>query len=139
MLLVKTVLCRSPIDGIGCFADQFIPAGTPVWRFVPCFDVILPPSFTAEMCDPEFLDKYAQQCPLTGYYILCPDDARFINHSDAPNIKAKAPLFDPMNTHNALRHIKRGEEITCDYRIGDVAPFWGFPARSEAECLEVRP
>ena len=132
MLLVRTMLRPSPIDGIGCFAAERIPAGTPLWRFVPCFDVILPPSFCQEMCNAEFLDKYAQLCPLTGYYILCADDARFINHSDEPNTGAHAPLFDPQHTHDALRDIRQGEELTCDYRIGDVAPFYGFPA---AQCL----
>lgn len=126
MLLVRTLLRPSPIDGIGCWADQDIAKGTPVWRFVPCFDVMLPPSFCREMCNAEFLDKYAQQCPYTGYYVLCADDARFINHSDNPNLGAVAPLFDPQCTHDALRDIAAGEEITCDYRIGDVAPFYGF-------------
>ena len=126
MLLVRTMLQASPIEGIGCFAAERIRRGTPLWRFVPCFDVMLPPSFCAEMCNAEFLEKYAQQCPLTGYYVLCADDARFVNHSDDPNMGACAPLFDPARTHDALRDIEAGEEITCDYRIGDVQPFYGF-------------
>jgi len=132
VLLVRTYLAPSPIEGIGCFARHFIAAGTPLWRFVPCFDQLLPASFAAEMCDPEYLDKYAQRCPLTGYYVLCADDARFCNHSDAPNMGACAPLFDPAHTHDALRDIEAGTEITCDYRIGDVAPFYGFRERVAA-------
>lgn len=131
MLLVKTYLRPSPIDGIGCFAAEFISSGSPVWRFVPCFDVLLPPSFCAEMCNAEFLERYAQQCPITGYFILCADDARFVNHSDDPNVGAQAPLFDPANIHNAMRDIRRGEELTCDYRVGDVAPFYGFPLAAQ--------
>jgi hypothetical protein len=126
MLLVRTLLRPSPIEGIGCFAVERIAAGTPIWRFMPCFDVMLPPSFCAEMCNAEFLDKYAQQCPSTGYYILCSDDARFMNHLDDPNVAVKAPLFDPQLTHDALRDIEAGEELTCDYRIGDIQPFYGF-------------
>lgn len=131
MLLVRTVLKPSPIDGIGCFARDFIARGTPVWKFVPCFDVLLPPSFCNEMCDPEYLETYAQMCPFTGYYVLCSDNARFMNHDDCPNVGVRAPLFDPKETHNALRDIDAGEELTCDYRIGDVAPFAGF-ARAAA-------
>lgn len=132
MLLVPTLLKPSPIDGIGCFARVGIAKGTPIWRFVPCFDVMLPQSFSAEMCNAEFLATYAQQCPLTGYYVLAADDARFINHSDCPNMGQHAPLFDPQYTHDALRDIEPGEEITCDYRIGDVAPFYGFNAERAA-------
>ena len=130
MLLVRTFLKASPIEGIGCFARNFIPAGTPMWKFVPGFDRMLYASFALEMIDPEFLDTYAQQDPTTGYYVLCTDNARFCNHSDAPNMGARAPLFDPAHTHDALRDIGAGEEITCDYRIGDVAPFYGFRAEA---------
>ena len=41
MLLVKTRLAPSTIHGIGLFADEFIPKGTEVWKFVPGFDLAL--------------------------------------------------------------------------------------------------
>lgn len=39
MLLVKTKIGPSEIDGIGLFADQFIPRGTLVWELVPALDI----------------------------------------------------------------------------------------------------
>jgi SET domain-containing protein len=51
-----------------------------------------------------------------GCYILSGDDARFINHSDKPNM---GPDFDH-DRHGAgiaLRDIQIGEEITIDYRL----------------------
>jgi SET domain-containing protein len=126
MLLIKTTLRPSAIEGIGLFAAQSVPRGTPIWRFVPCFDQMLPPSFRSEMYDAEYLDRYAQKCPFTGFWILCGDDTRFMNHADEPNVACRAPLFDPALTHDALRNIESGEELTCDYRIGDTDPFYGF-------------
>jgi len=131
--LVRTYLAPSPIHGIGCYASQFIAAGTPVWRFVPCFDQLLHPSFCREMCDPQFIEKYAQLCPLTGYWLLCADEARYINHdADAPNLGAAVPLADPTRTDRALRDIDAHEEITCNYEIGDVQPYAGFRERVAA-------
>jgi hypothetical protein len=63
------------------------------------------------------------------------DDARFCNQSDTPNMGACAPLFDPAHTHDALRDIEAGEESTCDYRIGDVAPFYGLNARAAVKAV----
>ena len=128
MLLLPTELRPSPIDGIGCFARHPISRGTPIWRFQPGFDQILDEAFASARCNARFLATYAQQCPETGFWVLCCDDARFINHADNPNMGQVAPLFDPRFTHDALRDIAAGEEITCDYRIGDAQPFQGFEA-----------
>lgn len=125
MLLVRTRLGLSPIEGIGCFAAEPLRAGTPVWRFVPGFDRMIDPDLAAK-CDESWLAKYAQECPLTGYWVLCADDARFINHADEPNVSQRAPLFHPAYVGEALRDIEAGEELTMDYRIGDRAPFSGF-------------
>lgn len=126
MLLVKTMLQPSPIHGIGLFAAERIAAGTPVWRFVKDFDRVLPPVMRLRFPQYVFLLHYAQRCPLTQQYVLCVDDARFMNHSDDPNVLVRAPLWDAKLTHDAIRDIAEGEEITCDYRIGDADPFEGF-------------
>jgi hypothetical protein len=39
MLLVKTKIGPSAIQGIGLFADQFIAKGTHLWEFTPGLDV----------------------------------------------------------------------------------------------------
>jgi hypothetical protein len=130
MLLVRTVLRPSTIDGIGCFAAQPVKRGMAIWRFVAGFDRLFTPD-AAERFDREFLERYAQQCPQTGFWILCADNARLINHSDQPNMRCAAPLWEGRVTHDAVRDIKCGEEITCDYRIGDALPFSGFAEAAE--------
>jgi len=125
MLLVRAELRQSPIQGIGLFALEPLRAGMPIWRFQPGFDQLIAPEI-AMRCNPWWLERYAQECPLTGYWVLCCDDARFINHSDTPNLSQVAPLFDARFTHDAVRDIEAGDEITCDYRIGDAQPFQRF-------------
>ena len=127
MLLVRTRLQPSQIDGVGVFAETFIERGTPVWRFAPGFDRMLAPRLRDEF--PEFIEKYAQRCPRSGYYVIDMDNARYMNHSDDPNVDTLMPLHDPSLVHRALRDIRAGEELTCDYRIGDAVPFSGFPIR----------
>jgi len=133
MLLVRTVLKVSPIDGIGCFAGEHIAQGQPVWRFVPEFDRALRQNFA--VADSEFLHRYAQLCPYSGLWMLCVDNARFMNHSDNPNVAVKAPLSDPSLTHDAVREILTGEELTCDYRVGDAVPFDGFVPVKNKELI----
>ncbi len=41
MLLVKTHLGKSKINGIGLFADEFISKGKVIWKFTPGFDFVL--------------------------------------------------------------------------------------------------
>lgn len=111
MLRVKTTTKLSTVNGIGLFADQFIPAGTTTWQYDPGFD----PHFTKEQF--ANLPDFSQKTILThGYfdhnlevYILCSDDQRFINHSPNPNITS-TPSQDVAN-----RDIQLGEELTCDY------------------------
>lgn len=87
MILVKTKIGPSKINGIGLFANQFILKGTPTWKFQPGFDLKVDKSELANLFEPakeQFL-KYAYLNPKTNKYILCFDDARFFNHSDNPN------------------------------------------------------
>ncbi len=44
MLRVKTKLGLSSINGVGLFADQFIPKGSTTWEYDPGFD----PSYSEE-------------------------------------------------------------------------------------------
>ncbi|MES2749425.1 MAG: SET domain-containing protein [Patescibacteria group bacterium] len=111
MLRVKTKIKTSEVNGIGLFADQFIPAGTVTWKYDQGFD----PHFTIEQF--ESLPDFTKETILThGYfdhqlnvYILCSDDQRFINHSQNPNITS-TPSEDVAN-----KDIHPGDELTCDY------------------------
>jgi SET domain-containing protein len=114
MLTVKTNLKYSEIHGLGCFAAEDLKKGQIVWRFDPGIDLVfrnedlkkLPPSFS------EFIKVYAYS-PVSEKektYILCSDHARHMNHSEDPNLAET-----PEGENIALRDIKAGEELTCDY------------------------
>jgi hypothetical protein len=47
-------------------------------------------------------------------FILCCDDARFINHSATPNLISDRG-HDPYGVDLAARDIEAGEELTIDY------------------------
>ena len=111
MLRVKAQIKSSPIQGIGLYADQYIPKGTVTWQYDPKFDV----GFTeediadmSEMAREQFL-VYAYFDHERGLYILCSDYQRFINHSNQPNI------ISTPDQDIAARDILPGEEMTCDY------------------------
>jgi uncharacterized protein len=118
MLLVKTKIGPSEIEGIGLFADQFIPKGTLVQKFVPGFDLIFSEKDLKKLSGVqkvEFL-KYAYKNKNTGKYILCADNTRFLNHSDNPNLISDNPNEE---IDIAAKDIQAGEELTVDYRDFD--------------------
>lgn len=121
MLLVKTKIGPSSINGIGLFADQLIPKGTVIWRLEPQFDIkVLPENLDklAPHAKQLFL-KYSYLSRRSKAYVLCFDDARFYNHSDSPNVlDCDSPDSDE-GLDVAARDIYPGEEMTCDYREFD--------------------
>jgi uncharacterized protein len=114
MLLVRTTVAPSGIHGLGVFAAEDIAAGQPVWEFAPGLDLViaperlggLPAAFRA------FLDTYGYRSPDVpdGGIVLSCDNAKYLNHAEDPNCESTGPL------NRALRPIRAGEEITCDYR-----------------------
>ena len=121
MLLVKTTLAPSLIEGLGVFAAEHIRKGAVVWKFVPGVDILLDdeelrllPALVLEHCT-----RYAYRHGRMGKYVLCCDDARFVNHSDNPNTIGLYPLGDDQGLDIAIRDIRMGEEITCDYATFD--------------------
>lgn len=119
MLLVKTYLDRSAIHGIGLFAGERIAKGTVVWRRAPEIDLLLDPA-DLERLHPtsrEQIEKYTYLDQRLRKLVLCGDDARFFNHSDAPNCH-DFPDADG-GTTVAARDIERGEELTSDYSSFD--------------------
>ncbi len=117
MLLVRTLVDKSQIHGLGLFAAERIDEGTPVWRFTPGLDLDLDPS--ALEIQPalarERLAHYGYIDIRLNRYILCCDDARFINHSETPNLRSDFSL-EPHGVDIATRDIMAGEELTIDYR-----------------------
>lgn len=114
MLLVRTYLAQSPIHGLGVFAAEPIAVGTPLWRFAPGIDLVIPSSRLAELPSAflAFLDTYGYPSPAfeDGVVLSC-DHARFMNHSERPNTALRG--WETL----ARLHIAPGDEITCDYRL----------------------
>jgi uncharacterized protein len=117
MLLVPTRLAPSSIHGFGLFAAGPIPGGTAVWRFTPGFDLDLDPALVEGQHEPfrATLLHYGYVDARLKRYILCCDDARFINHHDTPNLRTVLDQ-DRYGVDIAARDIMAGEEITIDYR-----------------------
>ena len=121
MLLVKTKIGPSIINGTGIFADQFIKKGTIVWKFQPNFDLKIDTEELHKLSEPakeQFL-KYTYLDPDSRKYILCFDDARFFNHSDTPNCVDGTSPDDEEGLSIADKNIEKGEELTCNYKTFD--------------------
>ena len=114
MLKVKTKVLPSKIEGLGLFADQFIPKGTVIWEYDPAFDERIHKEVLNNVPEAykDFFTTYAYR--EGDEYILCVDNARFINHSIDANV------IDTIKTKTiAARDIAAGEEITSDYSSFD--------------------
>ena len=115
MFLVPTQLGRSRIHGIGVFAASDIQAGTKVWEFTEGVDWKIPPGDFDRFPD-RFREQLRHWCYLNGdgQYVLCGDNAKFMNHEEEPNCDDHGDAFTV-----ARRDIRAGEELTCDYRAFD--------------------
>jgi uncharacterized protein len=121
MLMVKTLLGPSAIAGIGLFAAEDIPKGTVTWRFMEHFDRLLTEEdieSLPEVARAALLDHVYLHSP-TGKFVLCADNARFMNHADEPNTEGVHEAGAIEGYDVATRDIRAGEEITCDYRTFD--------------------
>jgi SET domain-containing protein len=108
MLKVKTFLRDSLIQGIGLFADEDIKKGKIVSELTS-LDVKIKKDDILNN-DIEFFNHYFSY--QGEYYQTYFDNMRFMNHSDNPN------CIDAENgTCIAIKDIKKGEELTCDYSI----------------------
>lgn len=119
MLQVKTFKAESKIPnaGIGLFADENIKYGTVVWKFDDGVDML----FTDEEFSQAHEEKQ-KQIKKHAYYdeklkvwVLCADDAVMFNHSENPNCREEVDSKYFQGRTIAIKDIKQGEEITCDY------------------------
>jgi SET domain-containing protein len=117
VLLVKTKLSTSTIHGFGVLADEQIPAGKEVWKFQPGFD--LEKSEEEMKCLPEVASGWFKNFGYLDHhfnkYILSFDNARFINHSEEPNLRPDYTR-DSRGVGIAQKAIEAGEELTINYR-----------------------
>jgi uncharacterized protein len=128
MLRVRTYVASSLIEGIGLFAAEPIPRGTLIWKFDQKLDTKLDLRDVSdgETLVKEWILRYGYQPTEEPVYILCGDNARFMNHAPEPNCDDVGDLTI------ARVDIAEGEEITCNYGAFDrrfaeegVAVGWG--------------
>jgi SET domain-containing protein len=114
MYTVKTYLDRSVIEGTGVFAGEDIARDTVVWTLVDGFDQVLSPDHvkTLPIQAQEYIARYAYL--MNGMIHLNADHGKFTNHDDNANT-----FTLPDGDVVACRAIKKGEEITCNYREFD--------------------
>lgn len=113
MLLFATNVAASPIEGVGVFAAEPIPAGARIWELEPRLDRLFPIDELDSL--PPAAQAFARRY---GYvsgddrtkWVLELDNGRFMNHSTSPNTR-----FDAPDGGYAIRDIAPGEELTCNY------------------------
>jgi hypothetical protein len=126
MMLVRSHVAQSPIEGLGVYADQFIPAGTLIWKLNP--DFIATFSRSALNALPEHIREFVERYSFPDFenadqlYVEL-DNGRYMNHSEAPNTD-----FTAFNEGYAVRDIAEGEEITCNYYEFDSTFAGAFPS-----------
>lgn len=112
-MMVRTELRHSPIEGIGVFAAEFIAAGTIVWKLDERFYVMVKRADVQEFPDliKEHFSRYSYPHMTKPDILMCDiDNGRFMNHSVSPNTD-----FRDSELAWAIKDIKVGEEITCNY------------------------
>ncbi len=116
MMMIDTDVRQSPIHGLGVFLKRPVKAGTLLWRFDPRVDRIyaedevtsLPPHIQ------DYLRMYSTWHEATGLYVLCGDNGRYVNHSEAPNTASAGACF---GDDHAAMDLPAGAEMTSDYRL----------------------
>lgn len=121
MLMIKTRLGESPIAGIGLFAAEPIAKGTVTWQFLQGYDRLLTSREMAAIPEPARSDllEHVYLDAASGLFVLCIDNARFMNHADNPNTAGVHEDGKIEGYDIATRDIAEGEEITCDYGAFD--------------------
>lgn len=132
MLLVPAKCGPSKIHGLGLIAQEFIPKGTPTWRFQDGFDVVLTEEAFLALTPAarKQVLNYATFDVEDRVFVLGSDDDRFTNHSDDPTIR-----WGDNDSLVAVRDLQPGDEITCDYRDFGWTQFFGGPPGLEPKCV----
>lgn len=107
--------------GYGVVATQLIPAGTITWVFDKLDREFSPHDFqNMAPIYQQILDTYTFRNS-NGNFVLCWDNARYVNHSFAANCLTTAYDFEI-----AIRDIQAGEQLTDDYGYLNIPyPFRG--------------
>lgn len=112
MLLVRTFIAVSRIEGVGLFAGEPIGKGRRLWKSDPAFDLLVP--IERYRSSPpalrDLFERYAYpSSERPGFLVYEIDNGRFMNHAERPNTD-----FSGVGGR-ALADIAVGEELTCNY------------------------
>ena len=128
MLTVRTEVRASRLHGLGAFLLEPVKSGSVVWERGP-LDVDMDAELVRALPDVarDFIFTYGTFSRLLGTWLLCGDDARFINHAGVgvATLTSTDVLIDAVNV--AARDLSAGDELTIDYSticdaIRDEAP-----------------
>ncbi|MDB5424143.1 MAG: hypothetical protein JWQ29_1559 [Phenylobacterium sp.] len=116
MMMVETELRASSIHGLGVFLLAPVRKGDLIWRFDARMDRVYSEDELTSLPDhvQRYLRTYCTWHEQTGLYVLCGDNGRFFNHSDAPTTVSNAISF---GEDHAARDLAAGEELTSDYTM----------------------
>lgn len=96
--------------GYGVVAKEFLPKGTITWVLDPLDQEFTPAQIKKlSTMHQDILDIYTYRNS-AGNYVLCWDNARYVNHSFKPSCLTTAYDFEV-----AIRDIYPGEQLTDDY------------------------
>lgn len=115
MMMVQTELRPSPIHGLGVFLTEPVAKGGLIWRFDARIDRVYSAGEVAGLPAhvQDYLRTYSTWHEGVGLYVLCGDNGRYFNHSEAPSTVSNAISF---GEDHAARDLDAGEELTSDYR-----------------------
>lgn len=116
MMMVETEVRQSQIHGLGVFLKNAVPKGTLLWRFDPRMDRVYTEAEIAALPEhtQDYIRIYSTWHEPTGLYVLCGDNGRYVNHSDAPNTVSAGACF---GDDYAAEDLPAGAEWTSDYRL----------------------
>lgn len=112
----------SPEIGYGVVAKKFIPKGTITWALDELDREFTPKQFEKMHAEYKDILEFYSFRNNHGNYVLCWDNARFVNHSFNSNCLTTAYDFEI-----AIRDIQVGEQLTDDYGYLNISePFRGI-------------
>ncbi len=121
MFLIRTEIRPSKIHGLGCFSLEDVKKGQRLWVFDSRIDTRFEVSEISSLPSAAvaFVKTYGYQEFVEGKRVvtLCGDNAKYINHSDDPNVITSQQEKD---FEIAARDIGVGEELTSNYRVFDL-------------------
>jgi SET domain-containing protein len=113
MMLIKTFVGPSVIEGVGLFAAEPVSVGQMVYRFDPRFDLEIERALLLQApasCS-AFIQRYGYPHPVDcTRLIIDGDNGRHMNHADEPNTDFRHGEYGFARTA-----IATGDELTCDY------------------------